>query len=40
MSVHMRPVSPTDMQLVLHKGGSRVSVSLTLVETNLTTAGP
>ena len=32
-----RPVPPTDMQLVLHKGGWQVSVSLTLVESNLTT---
>ena len=39
MSTHMRPVPPTDMQLVLHKGGWRVSVP-TLVESNLTTAGP
>ena len=31
---------PTNMQLVLHKGGWRVSVSLTLVESNLTAAGP
>ena len=40
MSTHMRPVPPTDMQLVLHKGGWRVSVSPTLVESNLTAAGP
>ena len=36
----MRPVPPTDMQLVLHKGGWRVYVSPTLVESNLTVAGP
>ena len=40
MTTFMRPVPPTDMQLVLHKGGWRVSVSPTLVESNLTTAGP
>ena len=40
MSTFMRPVPPTDMQLVLHKGGWRVSVSPTLVESNLSTAGP
>ena len=40
MSTHMRPVPPTDMQLVLHKGGWQVSVSPTLVESNLTAAGP
>ena len=40
MSTYMRPVPPTDMQLVLHKGGWRVSVSPTLVESNLTAAGP
>ena len=34
------PVPPIDMQLVLHKGGWRVSVSPTLVESNLTAAGP
>ena len=33
-------VPPTDMQLVLHNGGWRVSVSPTLVESNLTVAGP
>ena len=33
-------VPPADMQLVLHKGGWRVSVSPTLVESNLTAAGP
>ena len=32
MTTFMRPVPPTDMQLVLHKGGWRVSVSPTLVE--------
>ena len=32
--------STIDMQLVLHKGGWRVSVSPTLVESNLTVAGP
>jgi len=40
MSTHMRLVPLTDMQLVLHKGGWWVSVSPTLVESNLTTAGP
>ena len=40
MSMHMRPVPPTDMQLVLHEGGWRVCVSPTLVESNLPTAGP
>ena len=40
MSTYMRLVPPTDMQLVLHKGGWRVSVSPTLVESNLTTEGP
>ena len=40
MTTFMRPVPPTDMQLVLHKGGWRVSVSSTLVESNLTAAGP
>ena len=40
MTTFMRPVPPTDMQLVLHKGGWRVSVSPTLLESNLTTAGP
>ena len=40
MTAFMRPVPPTDMQLVLHKGGWRVSVYPTLVESNLTTAGP
>ena len=39
-SAYARPVPPTHMQLVLHKGGWRVSVSPTLVESNLTTAGP
>ena len=39
MSTYMRPVPPKDMQLVLHKGGWRVSVSPTLVESNLTTDG-
>ena len=38
MSTHMRPISPTDMQLVLHKGGWWVSVSPTFVESNLTAA--
>ena len=38
MSTHMRLVPPTDMQLVLHKGGWRVSVSPTLVESNSTAA--
>ena len=37
MSTHMRPVPPSNMQLVLHKGGWRVLVSPTLVESNLTT---
>ena len=32
--------SPTDMQLVLYKGGWLVSVSPTLVESSLTTDGP
>ena len=36
MTTFMRPVPPTDMQLVLHKGGWQVSVSPTLVELNLT----
>ena len=36
----MNPVLPTDLQLVLHKGGWRVFVSPTLVELNLTTARP
>ena len=40
MTTFMRPVPPTDMQLVLHKGGLRVSVSPTLVESNLTAADP
>ena len=40
MTKFMRPVPPTDMQLVLHKGGWRVSVSPTLVESNLTAADP
>ena len=40
MSMHVRLVPPTDMQLVLHKGGWRVSVSPTLVESNLTVVGP
>ena len=40
MTTFMRPVPPTDMQLVLHKGGWQVSVSPTLVESNLTVAGP
>ena len=40
MTMFMGPVPPTDMQLVLHKGGCRVSVSPTLVESNLTAAGP
>ena len=40
MTTFMRPVPPTDMQLVLHKGGWQVSVSPTLVELNLTAAGP
>ena len=38
MTVFMRPVPPIDMQLVLHKGGLRVSVSPTLAESNLTAA--
>ena len=33
----MRPVPPTDMQLVLHKGGWQVSVSPILFEPNLAT---
>ena len=33
-------VPPIDMQLVLHKGGWRVSVSTTLVESTLNAAGP
>ena len=40
MSMYVGPVPPTDMQLVLHKGGWRVSVSPNLVELNLTLAGP
>ena len=40
MSTYMRSVPPTDMQLVLHKGGWRVSISPTLVDSNLTMAGP
>ena len=40
MTTFMRPVPPIDMQLVLHKGGWRVSVSPTLVESNLTAANP
>ena len=36
MSTYMRLVPPTDMQLVLHKGGMRVSISPILVESNLT----
>ena len=40
MSMHMGPVPASDMQLVLHKGGWWVSVSPTLVESNLTVAGP
>ena len=40
MSMYMRPVPLTDMQLVLHKGGWRVFVSPTLVELNLTVAVP
>ena len=36
MPTYMRPVPPTDMQLVLHKGGWLVSVSPTLVGSNLT----
>ena len=40
MNTFMRTIPPTDMQLVLHKGGWRVSVSPTLVESNLTTVGP
>ena len=39
MTTFMRPVPPTDMQRVLDKGGWRVSVSPTLVESNLTAAG-
>ena len=39
MSMH-KLVPPTDMQHVLHKGGWRVSVSPSLVESNLTTADP
>ena len=40
MTAFMSLVPPTDMQLVLHKGGWQVSVSPTLVESNLTAAGP
>ena len=40
MSTHMRPVPPTDIQLVFHKVCWQVSVSPTLVESNLTTSGP
>ena len=40
MTTFMRSVPPSDMQLVLHKGGWRVSVSPTLVESNLTTSSP
>ena len=40
MTMFMRPVPPTDMQLVLHKGSWRVSISPILVESNLTVAGP
>ena len=40
MTSFMRLVPPKDMQLVLHKGGWRVSVSPTLVEPNLIVAGP
>ena len=40
MTTFMRPVPPTDMQLVLHKGGWQVSVYPTFVESNLTVAGP
>ena len=40
MTTFMRPVLMTEMQLVLHKGGWRVSISPTLVESNLTTTGP
>ena len=40
MTMLMRSVPPTDMQLVLHKGGWWVSVSPTLVELNFTVAGP
>ena len=40
MTTFMRSVPPTDMQLVLHNGGWRVSISPTLVESNLTTVGP
>ena len=39
MTMFMRPVPPTEMQLVLHKGGWQVSISPTLVESNLTMAG-
>ena len=39
MTTFMRLVPATDMQLVLHKGGWRVSVSPNLVESNLTAAG-
>ena len=38
MTMFMRPVPATHMQLVLHKGGWWVSVSPTLVESNLTAA--
>ena len=37
---HVLEIPPTNMQLVLHKGGWRVSVSPTLVESNLTAASP
>ena len=41
LHVHAHETVPqTDIQLVLHKGGWRVFVSPTLVELNLTTAGP
>ena len=40
MSTHMRPVPPTDMQLFLYQRWLGVSVSPTLVESSLTTAGP
>ena len=40
LSTFMRPVPPTYMQLVLPKGGWRVSVSPTLVESNLTASDP
>ena len=40
MSTYIRLVPPTDMQLVLHKGGWQVSVSPSLVELNLNMAGP